>query len=189
MVNMLKILVAVIILLIIVGFGMLGRNIKRMLIFRTAKTKSSESIWIEAITGLVVIFVAIANYGNNKPDADVAMLIGVIIFLLGGILQLVARKQLYEDRTYEDRLSSGFEAAQTGIYSKLRYPSKSALLLIMIGLCLALGSYWALGLLAVLFLPSMLYRISQEERALLDKFGDRWMSYQSDSKRIIPGIF
>jgi len=43
--------------------------------------------------------------------------------------------------------------------------------------------------LVFLFLPSVLYRISQEDQALMDQFGDRYMSYKEDTKRIIPGVF
>ena len=189
MVNMLKILAAAIVLLIIIGIGMLGKKLLRALIFKTAKTPSNESKVLEIVTGLIVIGIAIANYVRKEPEATIIMWAGVLVFFLGGVLQFVARRQLYEDKTFEERLHSGFEAAQTGIYSKIRHPSKTALLVILIGLCLALGSWWGLGLLAVLFFPSLLYRISQEERALLDQFGERWMEYQSDSKRIIPGIF
>jgi protein-S-isoprenylcysteine O-methyltransferase Ste14 len=75
------------------------------------------------------------------------------------------------------------------MYAKIRHPNKAALLLILIGLCFALGSIWARAVLVFLFVPSLLYRISQEERALLDQFGDRWMAYKEDTKRIIPGVF
>jgi protein-S-isoprenylcysteine O-methyltransferase Ste14 len=189
MVNMLKILAAATILLIIIGFGMLGKRLLRALIFKTAKTPSNESTILQIATGLLVVGIAIANYARKEPDANIIMWVGVLVFFLGGILQLAARKQLHDDKTFEERLVSGFAAAQTGLYSKIRHPSKTALLIILAGLSLALNSWWGLGLLIALFLPSMLYRISQEERALLDKFGERWMDYKSDSKRIIPGIF
>ncbi len=189
MVNMLKVLGAVIVLLIIIGIAMLGKKVLRALIFKTAKTPSNESLWIEYIAGILVIGIAVANYLRQDPEATWIMGIGVLIFFLGGLFQLIARRQLHDDKTFEARLSSGFEAAQTGLYSKIRHPSKSALLLIMIGFCVSLGSWWALGLLVVLFFPSMLYRISQEDRALLDKFGDRWMAYKSDTKKLIPEIF
>lgn len=185
---MLKVLVAVIVLLIIIGIAMLGKKIVRSLIFRSAKTKNSESIWLEVVTGLVTVVVAFAYYWRNEPDATIVMWLGVLVFFLGGLLQLICRKQLNDDRTFEDRLSSGFEAAQTGLYTKIRYPSKSSLLLLLIGLCLTLGSWWGLGIILILFFPSVLYRISQEERALLDRFGDRWLAYKSDTKKLIPEI-
>jgi len=167
---------------------MLGKKVLRALIFKTTKTPSNESLWLEWVTGIVVVGIAIANYARKSPEATTTMWIGVLVFFLGGILQFIARKQLFDDTTFGERLSSGFEAAQTGLYSKIRYPSKSALLLMMIGFCLSLGSWWGIGLLIVLFFPSMLYRISQEDRALLDQFGDRWLAYKSDSKKLIPEI-
>jgi len=188
MVNTLKVLAAVVALLIIIGLGMLGKKVVRVLIFKTAKTHSNESIVLEFITGAVTAGIAIAYYTSKQPIADAFMWTGIIVFFLGGILQLIARKQLYEEKTFEERLSASFAAAQTGLYSKIRHPNKSALLLMMLGFCLAMGSIWGLALTIILFLPSVLYRISQEERTLLDKFGDRWMSYKDDTKRLIPGI-
>ena len=188
MVNMLKILVALAVLLIIIGIAMLGGKIFRFLIFRSAKTKSSESAWMEIIAGLITIGIALFYYVNKKPDATIAMWTGAILFFLGGLLQIMARRQLHEDKTFQERLSAGFDAAQTGLYAKLRYPSKTALLLMMLGICLATQSWWALGLYFIIFIPSALFRISQEEKEMLDQFGDRWMSYKEETKRIIPYI-
>ena len=186
MVNMLKILVAVTALQTIIGIALLGKNLTRAYLFNSARVKNTEGLWLEAITASLVVIIAIAHYLRNKPEATIAMLIGTFIFFAGGLLQLIARKQLYEDKTFEERLSSGFEAAQTGLYAHIRYPSKSAMLLLLTGLCVTLGSWWSLGLLYLLFFPSALYRISQEEQTLLDKFGNRWLSYKEDTKRIIP---
>jgi len=189
MVNMLKILVLVIVLLIIIGIAMLGKKLTRALIFKTAKTQSNESTILEWITGVLVVGLSFAYYIKQAPQADPTMWAGIIVFFFGGIMQFIARRQLYEDKTFEKRLMSGFDAAQTGIYAKLRHPSKTALLLMIMGYCFALGSIWGLAVFAFLFIPSVLYRISQEERALLDQFGDRWMNYKEDTKRIIPGVF
>ncbi len=189
MVNMIKVLIAVTILILIISIGMLGKKLIRALIFKTAKTESNESIVLEWVTGILVVGLSFAYYLNQQPESDITMWIGVVVYFLGWMLQLFARRQLYDDKSFEERLKSGFEAAQMGLYAKIRHPSKAALLLIMIGLCFALGSIWALAVLLFLFFPSILYRISQEERALMDQFGDRWMSYKEDTKRIIPGVF
>ncbi|RJQ19948.1 isoprenylcysteine carboxylmethyltransferase family protein [Candidatus Woesearchaeota archaeon] len=189
MVNMLKVLVAVAVLLIIIGLGLLGKNLKRAWLFRSAKTNSSESLVLEAVSAGIVTFFAVTHYTRNDPAVNPLMWIGLFVFFAGGIVQLIARKHLYDDYSFEKRLHSGFEAAQTGIYSKLRHPSQTALLLFLLGLCLVTDSLWGLGVFVVLFIPSVLYRISQEEQKLLDQFGERYEAYRSDSKRIIPGIY
>ncbi len=189
MINMIKVLVAVTILLAIISIAMLGKKALRALIFKTAKTPSNESIVMEWVTGLLVVGLSFAYYLNQQPVTDMTMWAGIVVYFAGWILQFVARRQLYEDKTFEDRLKDSFQAAQTGMYAKIRHPNKAALLIIMIGLCFSLGSIWALAVLVFLFLPALLYRISQEERSLLDQFGDRWMTYKEDTKRLIPGVF
>jgi len=189
MINLLKILTAETIILLIIGFGLLGKNLKRILCFRSSTTTSSESFWLQLITGLLVLFSALGNFGANKPAPTPISWIGAVVFLIGGIVQLLARMHLYDDKTLQERLTSGFGAAQIGIYSKLRHPGQTSLLLLLLGACLALDSGWSLALYAILFIPSTLYRISQQEKRLRDQFGERYLAYQSDTKRIIPAIF
>jgi protein-S-isoprenylcysteine O-methyltransferase Ste14 len=188
MVNLLKVLTAVIILQLIISYFMLHKKMKWLLIFRTTKTPSNESKTLEIIAALLVIGIAIGGYIFVRPNATALMWIGVLVFFLGGLLQIIARKQLHEDKTYGERLSTGFAAAQTGMYAKLRYPSKAALMLMIIGLCLLTGSWWALLIFIILYFPSVLYRISQEEKELLDKFGDRWLEYRKETDRFIPKV-
>jgi|SRR3989338_1010448 len=189
MVNMLKVVIAVCVLLFIVGIAMLGKKLFSAYIFRSARMSNNESFWVEVCAGLIVLGVALFDYLNHRPEIKIVMVVGVVVFFAGGLLQIIARRQLYDDKTFEERLASGFEAAQTKLYAHIRYPGSSALILLVFGLCLALESYWGLGLAVVLFIPSVLFKISEEERVLYDKFGDRWLDYKSDSKRIIPGVF
>lgn len=181
MVNMLKVMIAAIVLVFLLSMIFLGKRAKKMLSFKSAKTERSESKWIEAITGSLVVIMAVAYYWKSEPEANVAMWIGVLVFILGGILQIIAKKQLAG--TLEEDFGK-----QKGVYSFLRHPSKSALLLMLIGLCLATASWWALLVCVVFFIPSELFRISQEEIVLLDKHGDEWMIYESDTNKLVPGI-
>jgi|GEM_PF-1761671 len=189
MVNMLKVIGAIVVLLAIIAFAMFGKKALRTLIFKTAKTQNNEGLWLEIVTATLAITIALAYYLQNEPIADPFMWIGLLIFIGGWIFQFINRKHLGDNRTYEERLASGFNAAQLGIYSKLRHPSQSALLIILFGFSLSLGSIWACAIVLFLVLPSAIYRVSQEERALYEKFGERWLDYKEDTKRIIPYVF
>jgi len=188
MVNMIKILVAVSVVISIIGIALLGKKLKHFFSFKTAKTPHKESLWLELVSGGLVLFIATAYYLNKRPDATGLMWSGVAVFFFGGLLQLFARKQLHNDKTFEERLSSGFSAAQTGIYKRIRHPSKAALLLLLLGFSLSMGSFWATALWFIFFLPSVLFRISQEERSLQETFNDRWLTYKSDTRKLIPGV-
>lgn len=185
-INMLKVALFVVIILFIIGIAMLGKRIKRVLIFRSAKPINNEGLYIEIITGLLTL--ALIIFGYKKTDAIWYMGVGHLIFFLGGLLHLYARKTLGEEKTLQDAMKSEFHAAQTGLYKKLRYPSKTALLLMLLGLSIATQSLWGIILTIVIFFPAMLFRISQEERQMADDFSDRWITYKSETKRIIPGI-
>lgn len=189
MVNMLKVIGAIVILLAIVALALFGKKALRVFIFKTAKVQNNEGLWLEVITAGLAVIIALAYYLQNEPIADPFMWTGLLIFITGWAFQIVNRKHLGDDRTYEERLASGFNAAQLGIYSKLRHPSQSALLIILFGFSLALGSIWACAIVLFLVLPSAIYRVSQEEQALYERFGERWLDYKEDTKRIIPYVF
>ena len=188
MVNMLKVSAAILVLLLIIGIAMLGKRIRRVLIFRSATTINNESKYIEIITGLLAIIIIISDYASKKPDTIWYMWLGQLIFFLGGLMQLFARKALGEEKTLQEGMKSEFNAAQTGLYKRLRYPSKTALLLMLLGLGIATQSVWGIIITVVIFFPAMLFRISAEEQKMQDDFSDRWITYKSETKRIIPGI-
>jgi len=188
MVNMLKVLAAIIVLLGITGVAILGKRLSRIFIFRSTKTPNDEGWWLEFVSVWLIIILSVSYYVIQNPRATWINGVGAGIFFLGGFLQILCRKHLYDDRTFGERLASGFSAAQTGMYKGLRYPSATALILLLLGLALSMGSWWALGLFVILFIPSILYHMSQEEQSFLDQFGDRWISYRAISKKIIPKV-
>jgi protein-S-isoprenylcysteine O-methyltransferase Ste14 len=186
---MLKVVVAVAILLLIIGIAMLGKRLKSAFIFRGITTPSSESIWIEAIALLLGIGLAIADYVMKRPDPGVVGWIGVVLFFSGGLFQLFTRKVLGEFKTFSDKMKTDVEVARnTRIYKHLRHPSKFALLLMAFGLALSLVSWWGMLLLAILFIPALLFRTSQEERTFIDEFGELYITYQGETRKLIPGM-
>lgn len=183
MVNMIKVVIAITILLMLLAYIFLRKRIKHLTTFNSAQTIRAESKWIESIVGWLVLIIAIAYYIRNKPEASIVMWFGVAVYFLGGVLQIASRKQLEEALNLEEKFGK-----QKGIYKHIRHPSKTACLLMLTGICIALGSGWALLLMVVLFVPAILFRISQEEKALADKHGEDWLIYQSDTKKLVPGM-
>lgn len=186
MVNIFKVVIAVTVLLALLALVFLGKRMKKILMFDSAVTLRSESRWAQTVTGLLVLLVGLSYYLKNEPEVSAVMWGGVAVYFSGGILHIIARRQLGNYDTFEELFPT--RKKQKGLYNHVRYPSKTACLLMLIGLCFAFGSFWAMALLLVLFLPALVFRASQEDRSMLDKFGDDFLVYQSDTKRIIPGI-
>ncbi|OIP61128.1 MAG: hypothetical protein AUK29_10630 [Nitrospirae bacterium CG2_30_53_67] len=76
-----------------------------------------------------------------------------------------------------------------GIYSVIRHPSYTGLILGFLGLLIFLQSTF--GILAFIFLalPLYLYRITIEERALLEAFGEQYVIYRKNTYRLLPLVF
>jgi len=181
---MLKILIAAIILVAIIAIAILGKKTTKILRFRTVKTERSESEWILWILTILTISVAIFDYVRNGT-AGLLHAGGIVIFMIGAIIQIYAKKHL-DENTHAEALKKNFRKATKGLYARLRHPSKTGLLLLMLGTALALGSIWSILLCIMLFLPALLFRISQEERTLLDEHNERYYEYQENTNKLIP---
>ena len=77
----------------------------------------------------------------------------------------------------------------SGMYGKIRHPLYAGLIVSNLGIGLAFGVYWTLGL-AVLFSVLYLVTVVEEEKYLLESLGDEYAAYKERVRwRMIPGIF
>jgi len=186
MINMLKVLVAVFILIMIIAFAVLGKKTGKFFQFQTAKGKE-ESAVIMWIAAALTAGVSLMNYIANKPEPSTMKLIGLYIFFMGGIIQITTKKTILT--MHEEALKQNFHKATTmRLFDRVRHPSKTALFCMVLGTSLTLGSAWGTVMAIALFLPALLFRISQEETILLDEFGNRYYDYQDETKKILPFI-
>jgi protein-S-isoprenylcysteine O-methyltransferase Ste14 len=77
----------------------------------------------------------------------------------------------------------------TGPYRSLRHPSYTGILLIAIGAGAVWGNWLGLSVLTMMTLVGLVYRISVEEKALLEDLGDRYRTYAEHHKRLIPFVW
>jgi len=76
----------------------------------------------------------------------------------------------------------------TGPYAIVRHPMYAGSLLYLLGMPLALGSYWGLLVLAAV-LPFLIWRLFDEER-FLSKNLPGYTEYCANVRwRLIPGVF
>lgn len=147
---------------------------------------------ITAFSVIGILGAFLAPYTDRKDfwtiDGETVRWIGVIVFVLGGVLRLWPVFVL-------GRRFSGFVAIQpghtlvtTGIYSIIRHPSYLGLLINPIGWALAFRSVVGLILVALMLIPTIA-RIRAEEALLLSRFGGEYEAYRARTARLIPGIY
>ena len=114
-------------------------------------------------------------------------LIGDVAVAAGlGVVVLVVIQNSYASTTVQ--VASGQKVVSTGLYGLVRHPMYTGNVLMLVGLPLALGSYWALALV-VPGVTVLAARIHDEEKLLREEL-DGYREYtQRVRSRLIPYVW
>jgi protein-S-isoprenylcysteine O-methyltransferase Ste14 len=115
------------------------------------------------------------------------VLIGDALVLLGWLgIFFVFRANSFSSATIE--LSADQRVISTGPYAWVRHPMYATALLMLVGIPIALGSWWGL-LVIVAMLPVLIWRLIDEERFLVANLPG-YTEYQHQVRyRLLPLIW
>ncbi len=115
--------------------------------------------------------------------------IGVILILLGVALRWYAIWTLGRYFTRDVAVSADQKVVQTGPYRSIRHPAYSGTFLTMLGVGLAMTNWASLGTLLICVLIGHMYRLSVEEKALIQTIGQPYVEYMHRTRLFIPLVF
>ena len=151
--------------------------------------------WIgRAMRGGFLVVLAAGAWDNRDP-ASVAPypglleMSGVAIILLGVELRRQTARAMGEHFTVKLYVDPEHRLIDGGPFRVLRHPSYAALLVMGVGTAVSVASPLALAATIAVWLPIVLYRIQQEERALEARFGAAYRDYSQRTWRLVPGVF
>ena len=121
-------------------------------------------------------------------DGNTVRWVGVVLVALGGAVRLWPVFVLGNRFSGLVAIQPGHTLVTTNIYSVIRHPSYLGLLINSIGWALAFRSGVGL-ILAAMYVPPLLARITSEERLLQSQFGSEYDAYRARTSRLIPGVF
>jgi len=122
-------------------------------------------------------------------DNIIISYIGFIVYLIGALLVLVARAQLGRFGTGELTTEDDHQLFTQGAYKYIRNPMYSGGLIATIGFCLV---FRCIIILIIMFIYTFLVyrmRIVEEERILLEKFGNEFKEYKKKTKKLFPFLY
>jgi protein-S-isoprenylcysteine O-methyltransferase Ste14 len=136
--------------------------------------------------GLIVVPAFDHRYAWSHMSPYTA-LAGDMLVLLGYlVIFLVFRVNTFASATVE--LAPGQKVISTGLYGVIRHPMYFGGFLLLVGMPIALGSWWGI-LVLVAITPVLRWRLIDEER-FLEKNLPGYPEYQKQVKyRLIPGIW
>jgi protein-S-isoprenylcysteine O-methyltransferase Ste14 len=126
------------------------------------------------------------RYGWAPTSAPAAILGDVLVALGLYGSALVYRENSFAAATIG--LADGQRVVSTGPYAIVRHPLYACAFVYLVGIPLALGSWWGLVPLAVTF-PFLIWRLLDEERFLAANL-DGYLAYMAKLRwRLAPGLF
>ncbi|OBH58546.1 isoprenylcysteine carboxylmethyltransferase family protein [Mycobacterium sp. E2479] len=153
----------------------------------TAETRSAQKViivgWYLSLAATVVLSALDHRFGWSGAPT-VICLVGDVLAVAGlSVVMLVVIQNSYASATV--RVESDQKLTSTGLYGLVRHPMYSGNVIMMLGIPLALGSYWGLvfGMPGVIMLA---LRIRDEEQLLRNEL-DGYREYTEKVRyRLVP---
>jgi protein-S-isoprenylcysteine O-methyltransferase Ste14 len=155
-----------------------------------AETRAVQKIVIiGALLGLYAMLVFSAfdhRFGWSPVSAAVSLLGDVLIVIGLGLGMLTIKQNSYAAVTV--RVEAGQKLASSGLYGLVRHPMYTGNVILMLGIPLALGSYWGL-LFIIPGVAVLIFRILDEEKLLSQDLAGYREYTQRVRYRLVPYVW
>ena len=155
-----------------------------------AEQSTTQKIIISlALLGNIALLIVCAldhRFGWSQMPGSVSLAGDVLVALGLFINLLVFRENSYGASNI--KVEEGQTVISTGPYALVRHPMYAGVLIMIVGVPLALGSWWGLAILA-LTIPGLIWRILDEEK-LLEKDLSGYKEYEQKVQyRLVPYLW
>jgi protein-S-isoprenylcysteine O-methyltransferase Ste14 len=130
---------------------------------------------------------ALKNHYQNAINNHIVMSVGLLIFLIGFIIAIWARRHLGKNWGMPMAQKQNPELITSGPYAYIRHPIYTGVLLMALGSFLIVNMYWLIVFIvaAVFFI----YSAVSEEKLMTKQFPKVYPSYKAKTKMLVPFVF
>jgi len=130
-------------------------------------------------------------WANNSPhiENNLSTITGLIFSVVGSVVRWISIKQLKQGFTVDVSIHEDHHLKTNGIFKRVRHPSYTGLILILVGIGVILNNTIAIIILLLPVFFAVNYRIYVEEKLLEQEFGDEYRHYKHATKRLIPFLY
>ena len=164
---------------------------RRLAVGPTAETEPTQKT-IQTVTSLLLLAILILSaldwrFGWSGRPAAIWALVGEALILLGfAVIFVVFRTNSFTAATV--RVAGDQPLVDTGPYALVRHPMYAGAVPMMIGMPLALGSWWGL-VPSAFMIAALAWRLTDEERVLVAELPG-YEDYRSRVRwRLCPGLY
>jgi protein-S-isoprenylcysteine O-methyltransferase Ste14 len=147
-------------------------------------------LWITIVAAITAgEWISGANAPNMFGGAHWLKIAAVAIIVTGIVVRWTAILSLGKAFSANVAIRDSQQIYRKGLYSFVRHPSYSGMVLIFLAIALHERNWLAAAVVMIPTTLALLYRIHVEEAALHQAFGAEYASYCNSTKRLIPGIY
>ena len=151
---------------------------------------SLRILWITIVLSISAgVALGFQSFGRIVFYSRAIFIAGLILIVVGLIIRWIAIISLRYQFTVDVSISDNQNLIQEGLYRFIRHPAYAGSLISFFGLGLCFPNYLSFAIIFFPILFAFLYRIRIEEKALYDRFGDRYAQYCKQTKKLIPKIY
>jgi protein-S-isoprenylcysteine O-methyltransferase len=156
-----------------------------------AENRDRSSLKVIMVGSLVTLWASIGlAFGTiGTTHSVVAQVAGLVVMGIGISVRSTAIAQLGRFHTPNVAVRTDHQLKVTGLYRLVRHPSYLGALIAYLGFGLALGNWLSVVVIMGVVPCIYLYRIHEEDAAMLLAFGDAYRAYCARTKRLIPWVY
>jgi protein-S-isoprenylcysteine O-methyltransferase Ste14 len=157
-----------------------------------SQTGDKWSVWIIAISisiGYWLSFMLASTKIGRIYHWNMYFIIGFILIIIGLIIRIKSILTLQQQFTFTVTKIEHHRLIETGLYKRIRHPGYLGQLIIFLGISVTLSNWLSVFLMMIPVSLGYIYRISVEEKFMIEQMGQEYIDYQRRTKRLIPGIY
>ena len=169
------------------------REIKKNTIVDNRKTPQENGLLAFVFLGMVVlpliyIVTPLFNFANYSLPIW-ANVLGIVTFAIALYLFWRSHHDLGQNWSPTLQVREDHTLITNGIYQTIRHPMYTSIWLWVIAQGLLLTN-WIAGLAGIITFGTLyFFRVGNEEKMMLDQFGEQYQTYRQKTKRLVPYVF
>jgi protein-S-isoprenylcysteine O-methyltransferase Ste14 len=169
-----------------------GRRSRNVKVVRSHKTSLETGLlvlaWIGFFIPLIWLASPVLSFAEYPPRPG-PLVAGAICFVIGLWLFYKSHADLGTNWSITLEVREQHRLITQGVYSRIRHPMYSALVLYSVGQALVIPNWVAGPSNCVAFVILFSLRVHAEEQMMSEAFGEEYAAYAARTKRLVPGVW
>ena len=169
------------------------RRARKTPVVRSARGTREIALLVISLTGLGILPMVYAATGfpafADYPFRPLQAWLGLAVAIAALAMFVATHRALGRNWSVSLDVRKNHKLITEGVYRTVRHPMYTAFWLWAVAQALLLPN-WGAGLSGLVGFGILYFlRVGQEERMMLDTFGDDYRDYMDRTKRLIPGVY